>query len=328
MRSILYAIALATACVQAAGAQGARNAVATTPAFRFHSDPLVGLHDFLNWRTSGLDSAPTDSCPAMAGEQRVAFERAWQTYASKRGRERNRFIIAMHYEVAGFPGLDIIPDTITAPALSQLKAALPAYQLCWWSTHDARNRAWIAELIPRLHQHEEAIRTRLARAYQAEWDGQIPVDVVSFATGTGAYTVTRPHHIMISAVDSSYRGNSALEMIFHEASHTIVDSGRDIIRRVLNDATVVGSAATPRDLSHVLLFYTAGRLTQDRLAETGTGDYRPYLYREGLFERAWPQYRRPIERHWQPYLDGQRSAADAIRAIVDELRGRPRDDRD
>jgi hypothetical protein len=294
----------------------ARTLVATSNFFVFHSEPLFGLHDFLNWRTSVRDSVPGGACrERIAPDAKAAFERAEQFYRALQGQPRNRFLIAMRYEVAGFPGLGIVADSITSRAHALLRAALPAYRTCWWPEHDRRNRAWIAEVLPRLNRHEDSIKARLARAYQAEWDpGRIPVDVVSFATFTGAHTVTQPHHIIVSAVDSSYRGDAALEMLFHEASHTIVDSGRDNIRRALRDSTLVGTTP-PRELSHVLLFYTAGRITQGRLAEVGSA-YEPYLYSEGLFRRAWPQYQAAVERYWQPYLDGRTDARSAIREIV------------
>jgi hypothetical protein len=167
----------------------------------------------------------------------------------------------------------------------------------------------------RLRAHEDSIATRLARLYQNEWEKPFPVDVVSFASFTGASTVTEPHHINISAVDSSYRGDAGIEMVFHEASHTIIDSERDVIRRALSDSATIGTSRPPRDLSHVLLFYTTGRVTQQRLAQTGT-NYEPYMYNEGLFERSWHDLRAPVERHWQPYLEGRTSLVDALRALV------------
>ena len=58
----------------------------------------------------------------------LAFTHAQQLYAGKRGPERSRFIIAMRFEVAGFPGLSLQPDSAVAPALAALDAALPAYR--------------------------------------------------------------------------------------------------------------------------------------------------------------------------------------------------------
>ena len=48
-------------------------------------------------------------------------------------------------------------------------------------------------------------------------------------------------------------------------------------------------------------------------------DYQPYLYKTGLFDRAWPQFRTPIETHWKAYVNGQMSREDAMKRIVSEV---------
>jgi hypothetical protein len=319
LATVISAIAFSALDCMNASAQvpaAQREVVAATSYFRFHSDALYNLHDLLTWRTSGLPSAPSDSCARASPADWRAFVQAAQLYASKRGPQRNRFILAMRFEVAGYPGLRLQPGSVIAPALALLNAALPAYRACWWEEHNRRNRAWIAQLLPRLRPHEDSIGARLARLYQNDWEKPFPVDVVTFASSTGASTIVEPHHINISAEDSSYRGDAGVEMVFHEASHTILGSRRDVIQRTLSDSALIGTAQPPRDLGHALLFYTTGRVTQQRLAETGTTDYQPYMYKEGVLDRAWPELRAPMERHWQAYLEGKTSLVDALRAIV------------
>ena len=298
-----------------------REVIAQTKWFRFHSDSLMGLHDWLNWRTSGLPDAPTESCPANGPRdtERRAFDQAQGFYAGLRGRDRERYLIAIRYELAGFPGLGIVADSIIARASSLLRDALPAYLACWWREQDRRNRDFIAQLVPALRIHEDSIADRLARAYQADWSGQFPVDLVAFATATGANSVVDPNHIIMSSIDSSYRGASGIEMVFHEASHSVVDSGRDIIRRLLRDSTVTGGATLPRELSHVLLFYSAGHITADVLGEAGVA-YEPYMAREGLWQRAWPRLRAPVEQYWQAYLAGRMTAREAMVALIKAIR--------
>lgn len=297
-----------------------REVVAQTKWFRFHSDSLMGLHDWINWRTSGLPNAPAEACPAngVPDPEWRAFERAQELYAGLRGRDRDRYLIAIRYELAGYPDLEIVADSIIARAAGLLRDALPAYLACWWREHDRRNRDFIAQLVPALRIHEDSIAVRLARAYQTDWSGQFPVDLVAFATATGANSVVDPNHIIMSSHDSSYRGASGIEMVFHEASHSVVDSGRDIIRRLLRDRAVTGEAQLPRELSHVLLFYSVGRITADVLGEAGVA-YEPYMSREGLWQRAWPRLRAPVERHWQAYLAGTMTARDAMIALIKAL---------
>ena len=53
-----------------------------------------------------------------------------------------------------------------------------------------------------------------------------------------------------------------------------------------------------------MLFYTAGEVTRQQLAKDGV-EYKPYLYATGLFDRAWPRFRAPVEQHVQAYIDGK-----------------------
>ncbi len=49
---------------------------------------------------------------------------------------------------------------------------------------------------------------------------------------------------------------------------------------------------------------TAGEVTRRELAKDGVA-YTPYLYAIGLFDRAWPQFRAPVERYVRSFVDGQ-----------------------
>jgi hypothetical protein len=75
----------------------------------------------------------------------------------------------------------------------------------------------------------------------------------------------------------------------------------------------------PRDLWHALLFYTTGEIVKRTLKNNGMGDYIPYAYRYGLYERAtgWKNYQRALELHWQPYLNGKMDADAALACLVE-----------
>lgn len=55
------------------------------------------------------------------------------------------------------------------------------------------------------------------------------------------------------------------------------------------------------------------------MAERGVASYEPYVYREGLFDRAWPQFREPLEAHWEPYLEGRIDMVEAAERLLREL---------
>jgi hypothetical protein len=64
------------------------------------------------------------------------------------------------------------------------------------------------------------------------------------------------------------------------------------------------------------LFFTAGDATKKTVREIWGEPYQQYLYGSGLFQRAWPQWREPLERAWQPYLDGTTSLEAAASELV------------
>jgi hypothetical protein len=70
------------------------------------------------------------------------------------------------------------------------------------------------------------------------------------------------------------------------------------------NAALAASNKRAGDLWHVVLFYIAGEVTRQQLAKNAI-DYKPYLYATGLFDRAWPQFRAPVETHVQAFIDGK-----------------------
>ncbi|MGD2070293.1 MAG: hypothetical protein PVI57_16575 [Gemmatimonadota bacterium] len=299
--------------------------VAATATFSFFSDPRVNLHDLLVWRLESRD--PVDPRPGcldrLDAPDGEAFRRAAGFYRdrlSAANRDRRDVLIDLRFHLIGHPEVEIAPDSVVDAAVEHLDAALPAYRACWWGDHDARNRRWIAGVVPRVRAVEDSLTVRLARLYQGEWVLPIPVDVAGRGSRTGANTVLDPDHILVGTALRAYDGNTALEIVFHEASHTLVGPRSGAVARALGSAArEAGVERLPPELWHVVLFYTTGRALEALLAERGT-DYHPYLYSEGLFDRAWPELREPMERHWQPYLDGRIGMDEAARRLLRAIR--------
>lgn len=147
------------------------------------------------------------------------------------------------------------------------------------------------------------------------------MDIVSWTGSSGANSVTNPDHILMSSGVPGYEDDSGLEMVFHEAAHTILGPGNGAVWRALDGAAAALRAEElPGTLWHPVLFYTTGKVVQALLAERGVANYEPYMYRQGLFERAWPELRQPLEQHWQPYLDGRIELDEAARRLLDAVR--------
>ncbi|HEX3815563.1 MAG TPA: hypothetical protein VHX59_22230 [Mycobacteriales bacterium] len=211
----------------------------------------------------------------------------------------------------------LVAGDLAGEVRAVLQSAAPVYRRHFWPGHDAANRQWVSELMPRLSDLGPHIFTRLAGLYGESWFTEpVRVDIVRVASREGAYTTAGPPHITISSSDRDGQGWVSVEVVLHESSH-IFGGG---LRREF--AHVLGSAAPHHpQLWHAVLFYLAGGVTREALAGKGI-DYVPYLYATGLLERAWPSYREPVESCWQPFLDGTINRGEALARTVDVLRTR------
>lgn len=296
--------------------------VATTERFVFHSRFSMNLVDRLKRTAHGLELPGAECLETLPPDQRTAWDGAIETFRElfvddEGGRRRTIFL---RLELAG------LGDQVRGglPPMSEeveglLDAAAPAYRTCWWDADDAANRRWIGALVSLLREMEEEVATRLAEAYRTPWhDGKIPVDVVPWVSRQGANTIG-PAHILITSSSEAHRGNAALESVFHEASHTIIGPDEGEPSRQLREASRRLGLEVPDGLWHVLIFHTTGEVVQGTIAERTAEEYLPYLYATGLFERAWPELREPVEEWWGAYLDGRISMSRAVEGMLEEL---------
>ena len=141
-----------------------------------------------------------------------------------------------------------------------------------WPEHDRANRAWIAAVQPLLERHGTALSQALTRAYETTWPSHpVPVDLSVTAGPNGAYTTGPPTHVTISSSEPGLRGLAALEVLFHESSHSPVS---DLFQRV-RQAASERKVSVPPQLWHGVLFYTTGELTTRELKAHGIA-YTPF----------------------------------------------------
>jgi hypothetical protein len=194
-----------------------------------------------------------------------------------------------------------------------LTAAAAVYRKHWWPADDASNRAWAADPLAKAASVSPGVPDRLARLYGTPWfTDRVRVDVVRVASREGAFTSIDPPpaHITIASSSPVITGWMAAEVLFHEASHALA---QPLMQAFAAESKAQGK--NTRDLWHVALFYMTGEVVRQALAARGV-THEPYIYKTGLFARAWPQFKAPIETHWKAYVDGQMSRDDAIKAIV------------
>jgi hypothetical protein len=90
------------------------------------------------------------------------------------------------------------------------------------------------------------------------------------------------------------------------------------VRQALERAAKAVDFRLPRDLWHVVLFYTTGEAVRPVLEERDAQGYTPMLY--GIFARGtWREYRQAIESSWRPYLDGKQTLGEAAAGLIAAL---------
>lgn len=319
---------VATLAAASPGAVSERAPVAATERFVFFSDFDTNLNDALI--AAGVARRFDQPELFAAGDEVACFEAlspsaraGWRGAAAYYAEivspadwtDRQQHLLRM--DLAGIDEelKDDAARQFAAIARGFRAAAAPAYRACRWLAQDEKNRRWIAAVRPRLAAHEAAIGARLESVYRARWNGRpIRVDVVETVNWAGANS-TFPDavggHLLIS---SGNPDATALELVFHEASHGLML--RDApLRRALDAAAAAARIEAPRDLWHAVLFFTTGEVVRLRLAEAGEADYTPIVYE--LFARgSWDEHRAALETEWRPYVRGERALDEAAAKLV------------
>jgi hypothetical protein len=299
---------LALACAAALLATATRARAQADALFDFHSNPWLNLHHIL-WARGEQAPLPED----MPEAERSAWNEGIAFYAPYSKRSLFDEELAKIKEVLRTVEANATLDGVALDSgvKATLERLMPLYRKHWWPAHDRTNREWSAAARKLVDRHGAAINLAMARAYSVTPDSPVWVDVAVYANPVGAYTSIEPTHVMISSTDPDYGGYAALEMLFHERSHAW---GRMLFDGVTEAATAQG-IKTPPQLSHAVLFYTAGDLTARELKQHGV-TYKHYA-EGGLYDRlCGAGCGDKLAAHWGPYLDGKRTRPEALTALV------------
>lgn len=311
-----------TVFAAAPGTQGPGTQAPST--FEFHNNFWVNLHHVV--RGEARRRATIGPLRVKPGElsdsERAIWNRALDTYAelAKRDVVFDETLIRINNTLTVNSSEASLDSRGLPPAVARaLTSAAPIYRAHYWAAQRQLNDHWIASLQPRLAQHSAAMAGALERAYHATWpSAPIVVDACAEAGPNGGYTTDGPPgtaaHTTIEAANPQYQGDMAFEMLFHEASHARQLGGTfaDSLYREARSQ----NAQVPRDLLHVVIFYTAGELTRRELGMMGDAHYMPFAYRYQVYSGGWERLRNAVVAHWQPYLDGSVTYDAAIAALV------------
>ena len=213
---------------------------------------------------------------------------------------------------------DLAGVKIPAKLKAVLMKAAPVYRRHWGARHNTESQEWITHLEPLVKRYGATLSAQMKRIYDEPWP-QYPVrvDAVAYANWAGAYTTVEPTRPTISTTDPANQGVAALEILFHETSHGMMDKVMDAMQSAETslNAHRSGAAFHSGSIWHAVLFYTAGEL----VAEQFPG-YTPYADKNGLWVRAWPSPDRSlIEQDWKPHMDNSVTVQQALTKLVSDL---------
>lgn len=298
------------------GPGAAAGSAATAPPFEFHVGFWVNLHQRLYEESSARPrpGALELAVPADrdAWSRAVAFYRTRYPSRGFVSLLEDAELVRVNRELAKAERAgNLAAADLPAEVRSALEAVAPTYRAHGWPTDEAAGSRFEQRLATLITAHGRALTDAIARAYATPWPTQpIRVDIAAYAGPVAAYTVLDPPHITIASGDRRHDGDAALEIIFHEASHALVERVEQSIVR----ACAAQHRTEPPQLWHAMLFWGTGEIVR---RELGAG-YTPYGEANGLYARSpvWQAAQPLLARHWRDYLDGKLGLDAAVDQIV------------
>lgn len=292
--------------------------------FIFHTDEFwLNLHHFLyvlgraqnKSRDAGRDAvvkAPADQDRGLARlseKERTVWREAVAWYAANLSQKDLIFDdeLAKTTSKVAAAGSAKTPIGIDADLAAVLGRAAPIYRKAWWREHQAANRAWVEQTQPLLKKYGPPVLQFILKIYQTEWPAAgYPVHVCGYTNWAGAYS-TVGKLLVVSGLYDGIKGLRGLETVFHESMHQWDDQ----IDEALNAQAKPLGQTTPRDLSHALIFYTAGEAVR-RIVP----GYVPFAESAGIWQRGPGRFKTSLDEIWKPYLDGHGTRGEAFAELI------------
>ena len=303
------------------------------PHLDFHSDFYVNLHHTLYYQAAVLQSVYMAGADSLSERPARAYTEMLQHVLLDRQGPWYRALAYYQNEYGGRSlifddGMNTLDNALadgTPP--SRVKTVLHSvssiYRETLWPIHDSLNRRRIARWKAELAEFGPSFWPQLSSLYQQSWQS-IPyrVSVVANTERDGAYSISgtgdRFWYILTSSYDNSSAGLSGVEIIAHEASHSIVGPGQGPIGASITEACAALARPEPYDLWHAVIMYIPGVVLQ-RLADRAGMKYTLAFVNNGVFTRAYPRYYAAFKQHLQPYIEGRATLSQALRATVAQV---------
>jgi len=255
-----------------------------------------------------MPDEPAPSTEILSADERAAWDAAVDYYDRNLADRDLLTGMGMERIKTALAAEDLASDAVGPALRAVLERVAPIYRQRYWTAHDRSNREWIQSTVDRLRTIEKEIVSAQSRMYGRDWfTAPVRVDIVWMGR---AYTSLFPTHSTVSPAEGPLTGWTGVEMVLHEVSHELILPIQQELAKAFGDRWKQHGV-----LWHVVQFYMTGLALERILAARGI-EYRKFLDSEGLFDRAWPQYRKPIEDSWAPYVRGEITRAEAVARTV------------
>jgi hypothetical protein len=302
--------------------------------FVFHTDEFwLNLHHFLYVLGRAVNKTPDMTREAVVEAPRDQ-ERGFEKLSAN---EQKTWSDAVASYAAGLSKKDLVFDD-PLPALTNalarkgeaksltgselepavatiLERAAPIYRKAWWRKHHEANQNWKKAVQVLVDRHGATVLAFITNAYKLPWPAAgFPVHVSGYAGWAGAYSTTGDL-LVLSSLAPGNQSNNGLETIFHEGMHQWDDQVQEALREQARKASKV----VPRNLSHALIFFTAGEAVR-RVAP----EHVPYAEKFGVWQRGMGPFKTAAEEVWKPYLDGRGTRDEAFAELIRRTAIEPR----
>ena len=188
-----------------------------------------------------------------------------------------------------------------------LTRVAPIYRKQWWPKHRAANQEWQKATTALVNQYGADVLAFITKAYQLPWPAAgYDVNISAYANWAGAYSVDGGL-IVLSSLAPGNRGTYALESTFHEAMHQW-DS--EVFEALRTEARKQNNLV-PRNLSHTMIFFTAGEAVRHVVPA-----HVPYAIQFGLWDRAFSDFKPALDEVWKPYLNGRGTREETLAELI------------
>lgn len=203
-----------------------------------------------------------------------------------------------------------------AEAFEILKKFQPYFNKLYWHGIDSTNKAWLNAYKDQIVKMETNVIPELERIYQTKLPSEkVRIDLTCYATWAGAYSFKNAfEHIIYSTASKANQGDLAAEVIFHEASHFLVDKLSNQIFLLAKDK----DAKKLNNVWHNVLFYTTGYVVEKQY-KAQWKKFEPY-YVQMKFEEKFPDFRVTVDGcklYWNDYMEGKIAFDEALKKMVD-----------